>query len=97
MGFLQVSTTAVSLARRASSRTYDPSDGLPTESGGVTGPPAVETPARLAPTRAAITPITNVNASPNAMTTAIDANDKPICLVVDFDVLTQKDWKSKPT
>jgi len=28
---------------------------------------------------------------------AVDATDKPICLVVDFDVLTQKDWKSKPT
>ena len=28
---------------------------------------------------------------------AVDAADKPICLVVDFDVLTQKDWKSKPT
>jgi hypothetical protein len=28
---------------------------------------------------------------------AVDASDKPICLVVDFDVLTQKDWKAKPT
>ena len=28
---------------------------------------------------------------------AVDAADKPICLVVDFDVFTQKDWKSKPT
>jgi Protein of unknown function (DUF4241) len=28
---------------------------------------------------------------------AIDANDKPICLVVDFDVFTQKDWKAKPS
>jgi hypothetical protein len=27
---------------------------------------------------------------------AVDATDKPICLVIDFDVLTQKDWKSKP-
>lgn len=27
---------------------------------------------------------------------AVDANDKPILLVVDFDVLTQKDWKAKP-
>lgn len=27
---------------------------------------------------------------------AVDATDKPICLVVDFDVFTQKDWKSKP-
>jgi hypothetical protein len=28
---------------------------------------------------------------------AVDATDKPVCLVVDFDVFTQKDWKSKPT
>lgn len=28
---------------------------------------------------------------------AIDAADKPICLVVDFDVFTQKEWKTKPT
>lgn len=28
---------------------------------------------------------------------AIDAADKPVCLVVDFEVFTQKDWKSKPT
>ncbi len=28
---------------------------------------------------------------------AVDATDKPVCLVVDFDVLTQKDWKSKAT
>ncbi len=28
---------------------------------------------------------------------AVDASDKPICLVVDFDVFTQKDWKAKPT
>jgi len=27
---------------------------------------------------------------------AIDAADKPVCLVVDFDVFTQKDWKAKP-
>jgi hypothetical protein len=27
----------------------------------------------------------------------IDANDKPVCLVLDFDVFTQKDWKSKAT
>jgi uncharacterized protein DUF4241 len=27
---------------------------------------------------------------------AIDAADKPVCLVIDFDVLTQKDWKAKP-
>jgi len=27
----------------------------------------------------------------------VDANDKPVCLVVDFDVFTQKDWKAKPT
>lgn len=27
---------------------------------------------------------------------AIDAADKPVCLVLDFDVFTQKDWKSKP-
>jgi hypothetical protein len=27
---------------------------------------------------------------------AVDAADKPICLVVDFDVFTQKDWKAKP-
>ena len=26
---------------------------------------------------------------------AVDAMDKPICLVVDFDVFTQKDWKAK--
>jgi hypothetical protein len=28
---------------------------------------------------------------------AVDANDKPVCLVVDFDVFTQKEWKAKPT
>jgi len=28
---------------------------------------------------------------------AVDAADKPVCLVVDFDVFTQKDWKSKAT
>lgn len=27
---------------------------------------------------------------------AIDAADKPVCLVVDLDVLTQKEWKAKP-
>jgi hypothetical protein len=27
---------------------------------------------------------------------AIDAADKPICLVLDFDVFTQKDWKARP-
>jgi hypothetical protein len=27
----------------------------------------------------------------------VDANDKPVCLVIDFDVLTQKEWKAKPT
>jgi hypothetical protein len=27
---------------------------------------------------------------------AIDAADKPICLVIDFDVFTQKDWKARP-
>ena len=26
---------------------------------------------------------------------AIDSTDKPICLVVDFDAFTQKDWKAK--
>jgi hypothetical protein len=28
---------------------------------------------------------------------AIDAQDKPICLVIDFDAITAKDWKAKPT
>ena len=27
---------------------------------------------------------------------AVDAADKPICLVVDFDVLTAKEWKARP-
>ena len=27
---------------------------------------------------------------------AVDALDKPICLVVDCDVFTQKDWKARP-
>lgn len=27
---------------------------------------------------------------------AIDATDKAICLVLDFDVLTQKEWKARP-
>ncbi len=27
---------------------------------------------------------------------AVDAQDKPICLVVDFDVFTQKEWKARP-
>jgi hypothetical protein len=26
---------------------------------------------------------------------AVDAADKPVCLVVDFDVFTQKDWKAR--
>ncbi len=28
---------------------------------------------------------------------AVDATDKPVCLVLDFDVFTQKEWRSKPT
>jgi hypothetical protein len=28
---------------------------------------------------------------------AVDATDKPVCLVVDFEVFSQKDWKSKPS
>jgi hypothetical protein len=27
---------------------------------------------------------------------AVDATDKPICIVVDFDVFTQKEWKARP-
>ena len=27
---------------------------------------------------------------------AVDASDKPICLVVDFDVFSQKEWKARP-
>ncbi|MDB4954480.1 MAG: hypothetical protein JWO36_2049 [Myxococcales bacterium] len=27
---------------------------------------------------------------------AVDATDKPVCLVVDFDVFTQKEWKARP-
>ncbi len=27
---------------------------------------------------------------------AVDAADKPVCLVVDLEVFTQKDWKAKP-
>ena len=27
---------------------------------------------------------------------AVDAQDKPICVVLDFDVLTQKEWKARP-
>lgn len=27
---------------------------------------------------------------------AIDATDKPVCLVVDFDPFTQKEWKARP-
>jgi hypothetical protein len=27
---------------------------------------------------------------------AVDAGDKPICLVVDFDVFTAKEWKARP-
>jgi hypothetical protein len=27
---------------------------------------------------------------------AVDAADKPICLVLDFDVFTQKEWKARP-
>jgi hypothetical protein len=27
---------------------------------------------------------------------AVDTQDKPICLVVDFDVFTQKEWKARP-
>ena len=26
----------------------------------------------------------------------IDAHDKAVCLVIDFDVFTQKDWRAKP-
>jgi len=28
---------------------------------------------------------------------AIDAADKPVCLVVDFDVFNKKEWKAKPS
>jgi hypothetical protein len=28
---------------------------------------------------------------------AVDAADKPICLVIDFDRFTQKEWKARPT
>jgi hypothetical protein len=28
---------------------------------------------------------------------AVDSADKPICLVVDFDVFTQKEWKARAT
>jgi hypothetical protein len=28
---------------------------------------------------------------------AVDAQDKPICIVIDFETFTQKDWKAKPT
>jgi hypothetical protein len=27
---------------------------------------------------------------------AVDAADKPVCLVVDFDVFSQKEWKARP-
>lgn len=27
---------------------------------------------------------------------AVDAADKPICIVLDFDVFTQKEWKARP-
>ena len=27
---------------------------------------------------------------------AVDANDKPICVVLDFDVFSQKEWKARP-
>lgn len=27
---------------------------------------------------------------------AVDATDKPICVVVDFEVFTQKEWKARP-
>jgi hypothetical protein len=27
---------------------------------------------------------------------AIDAQDKPICFVIDLEAITQKDWKAKP-
>jgi hypothetical protein len=27
---------------------------------------------------------------------AVDPTDKPVCLVIDFDVFTQKEWKAKP-
>lgn len=27
---------------------------------------------------------------------AVDATDKPVCLVIDFDAFTQKEWKAKP-
>ena len=27
---------------------------------------------------------------------AVDAQDKPICFVIDFDAISQKDWKAKP-
>jgi hypothetical protein len=28
---------------------------------------------------------------------AVDATDKPICIVIDFDVFSQKDWKARAT
>ncbi|MBV8759661.1 MAG: hypothetical protein JO257_20400, partial [Deltaproteobacteria bacterium] len=27
---------------------------------------------------------------------AVDADDKPICLVIDFDAFSQKEWKARP-
>ena len=27
---------------------------------------------------------------------AVDAADKPICVVIDFDVFSQKEWKARP-
>jgi hypothetical protein len=27
---------------------------------------------------------------------AVDASDKPICIVLDFDVFSQKEWKARP-
>jgi len=73
----------------------DAGDGAP-------GPLAVPAQAGLAPVEIPLTDGRRALALPcgngeYAAYWGIDATDKPVCLVVDFDVFTQKEWKAKPT
>jgi hypothetical protein len=69
-----------------------------TSPAGVVAMPSVTTP--ITPIEAPLTDgrralAVPVEAGAYAAYWAIDAADKPICLVIDFDVFTQKEWKAK--
>lgn len=69
---------------------------------GVPGPIAVPAATGIAPVEIPLTDGRRALALPcgngeYAAYWGVDASDKPVCLVVDFDVFTQKDWKTKAT